>query len=152
MTSRVPTAVIGIGNEYRGDDAAGLAVARSLADTDDVVVLELPGEGSEIIEALERFDRAFLVDASRSDSEPGRIREFDVSTEPLPVRFFNYSTHAFGLAEAIEVARALGRLPSTVRVFGIEGQSFAAGAELSAAVRESIHQVEQRIRVLLDDR
>lgn len=139
-------AVIGIGNEYRGDDAAGIAVARRLARLhDEFTVIELPGEGTEIIDAMAPFDTVILADASRSGGVPGTIREFDVSTVSLPVRFFNYSTHAFGLAEALEVARALGTLPPEVTVFAIEGQRFDAGDELSAPVVNGVREVATRI-------
>ncbi|MDX1741096.1 MAG: hydrogenase maturation protease [Rhodothermales bacterium] len=143
---RAATAVIGVGNEYRGDDAAGLEVARSLSSVPSVKVLELPGEGSELIEAMEPFERVFIVDASRSQSHPGEISDFDVSSEALPVQYFNYSTHAFGVAEAIEVARSLGRLPKTVRVFGIEGMNFDFGLGLSEPVRQAVREVAGTIR------
>ncbi len=145
-------AVIGIGNEYRGDDAAGIAVARRLAGLPDVTVIELPGEGTEIIDAMAPFDRVILADASRSGEIPGTIREFDVSTVSLPVRFFNYSTHAFGLAEALEVARALGTLPPEVTVFAIEGHRFDAGDELSPPVVEGVQEVASRIIKTLSER
>ncbi|NNE46493.1 MAG: hydrogenase maturation protease [Rhodothermales bacterium] len=139
-------AVIGIGNEYRGDDSAGIAVARRLAGLpDSITVIELPGEGTEIIDAMAPFDRVILADASRSGGVPGTVREFDVSRVSLPVRFFNYSTHAFGLAEALEVARALGTLPPEVTVFAIEGQRFDAGDELSLPVVKGVQEVATRI-------
>lgn len=139
-------AVVGIGNEYRGDDSAGIAVVRRLTGLpDSVTVIELPGEGTEIIDAMAPFDVVILADASRSDGVPGTIREFDVSTMSLPVRFFNYSTHAFGLAEALEVARALGSLPPKVTVFAIEGHRFEAGDELSPPVVNGVREVAARI-------
>jgi hydrogenase maturation protease len=144
--NRASTAVIGVGNEYRRDDAAGLAVARALTCLPSVTVMELAGEGSELIEAMEPFERVFIIDTSRSDSPPGEIREFDVSGEPLPVHFFNYSSHAFGVAEAVEVARSLGRLPAMVTVYAIEGMSFDAGLGISEPVREAVSDVAGRIR------
>jgi hydrogenase maturation protease len=41
------------------------------------------------------------------------------------------STHGFALDAAIELARALGRLPARVIVYAIEGHSFEARAGLS---------------------
>ena len=142
-------AVIGVGNEYRCDDGAGIAVARALTDLQGVRVMELPGEGTEIIEAMAGYDEVVLVDASSSNSHPGKVTVYDASEKRLPVRFFHYSTHAFGLAEAIEVARALGRLPDRVRVYAIEGHRFEAGTDLSIAVREAVSTVVGEIRSLL---
>ena len=45
------------------------------------------------------------------------------------------STHALGLADAVELARSLGRLPQRVVVYGIEGAAFEFGNGLSAAGR-----------------
>jgi hydrogenase maturation protease len=48
------------------------------------------------------------------------------------------STHALGVAEAIELARALGRLPARLEVYAIEGARFTAGAGLSPAVEQAV--------------
>jgi hydrogenase maturation protease len=46
-----------------------------------------------------------------------------------------------GLADAIELARALGRLPPRVTVYGIEGERFDTGAPLSDSVAGAIDEV-----------
>ena len=51
------------------------------------------------------------------------------------------STHAFGVADAVELARALDRLPERLDVYAIEGASFAAGAPLSPAVAAAIDEL-----------
>ena len=48
----------------------------------------------------------------RSGAAPGTTRRLDASRERLPAELFRGSTHALGLAEAVELARALDRLPS----------------------------------------
>jgi hydrogenase maturation protease len=48
------------------------------------------------------------------------------------------STHAFGLHEAIELARALHRLPRRVIVFAVEGRHFEAGATPSGEVEAAV--------------
>ena len=131
--------VVGVGNAYRGDDGAGLAVAervRGLVEGVEVVTCEQ--EASRVIDAIEGRDAAVLVDASSSGATPGTIHRFDASIEPVPARSFRSSTHAFGVAEAIELARALGKLPGTVVVYGIEGEEFSAGEGLSAAVAAAV--------------
>ena len=131
--------VVGVGNAYRGDDGAGLAVAervRGLVEGVEVVTCEQ--EASRVIDAIEGRDAAVLVDASSSGAAPGTIHRFDASIEPVPARSFRSSTHAFGVGEAIELARALGKLPGTVVVYGIEGEEFSAGEGLSAAVAAAV--------------
>jgi hydrogenase maturation protease len=129
--------VIGVGNTYRGDDAVGLIVVERLKNRqalNNVTLLEESGEGAALMEAWRGADAVILVDAVSSGSEPGTIHRLDVSQQTIPANFFSYSTHAFGLAEAIEVARALNALPPRLVVYGIEGKNFAPGMGLSPEV------------------
>ena len=59
-------------------------------------------------------------------------------TEAVPARTFRSSTHAIGIADTIELARALGRLPGRVRVYGIEAGGFETGASLTPAVESAV--------------
>jgi hypothetical protein len=65
----------------------------------------------------------------------GTVHRLDVSCTPLRTALAGPSTHAFDLADTIELARALKRLAAHVEVYGVEGSCFAAGARLSAAAR-----------------
>ena len=47
--------------------------------------------------------------------------------------------------EAIEWARALGRLPQTLIVYGIEGADFSPGEALSEKVREAGEKLVRKI-------
>ena len=129
-----PTVIIGVGNAMRGDDAAGLRVARVLAGRGVENVRESSGETASLIDFWQGAESVLLVDAAQSGAEPGVVSRFDASTEPLPAEFLHCSTHAFGLAEAVELARSLGTLPPRVIVFGVEGISFEHGAELNPEV------------------
>lgn len=142
--------VIGVGNEFRGDDAVGLLAARRLAGMalPGVTIMEQSGEGADLMAAWEGADTVYLIDAAQSGAEPGTIHRFDAHEKPLPTAFFSFSSHAFGVAEAIEMSRILGGLPNRVVVYGIEGASFEPGKELSPAVEQAMGTVIQR---LLDD-
>ncbi len=139
--------IIGAGNPWRGDDAIGREIASRLAEktNDRTRIIELSGEGTELMQAWEGAGLVIVIDAVASGSAPGTIFRFDACTEKIPARFFSYSSHAFGLAEAIELARTLGRLPERLLVFGIEGSDFAHGAPVSAPVREAAEQVMAEI-------
>jgi hydrogenase maturation protease len=63
----------------------------------------------------------------------------------VPVKFFHYSTHAFSVAEAIELARAMKTLPPRLLVYGIEGANFNAGVTISHDMQESAKQVVEQI-------
>ena len=53
--------------------------------------------------------------------------------------------HDFGLAELIGLARVLGRMPTRLRVYGIEGRRFGIGSELSPEVAQAVEDVSVRI-------
>ena len=95
---------------------------------------------------------AFLVDACASGAPAGTVRRFDVAETPLPAAAFGLSSHGLGLAEAIELARALGLLPPSCVVYAIEGQSFAIGAPLSPPVATAVAAVAARLRVEIGGR
>lgn len=136
------TIIIGIGNEFRGDDAAGLVVARRLKGVcPDADVREQSGEGGLLMASWEGYDTVVLVDAVEAGLAEGQIVGFEASREPVPTKFFHYSTHDFSLAEAVEMARALGTLPPTVWVYGIQGGSFELGQPITAAVAAAIDQI-----------
>ena len=141
------TRVIGIGNTFRGDDGVGLVVARQLGELalPEVTVLEQSGEGVALVEAWGDASRVIVVDAVSSGSEPGRIHRFEAAGQALPDFFSGHSTHAFGLAEAIELARQLDRLPAQLIVYGVEGKSFHFGTELSPEVQEAAEIVTKQI-------
>jgi hydrogenase maturation protease len=140
------TLIIGIGSEYRGDDAAGLIVARWLKDrlAGSFTVLEQSGDGAALMEAWRGAETVIIIDALMSGAEPGTIHRLDAKTRPLPKDAFRCSTHAFGVAEAIELSRAMGGLPRSLIVYGIEGRNFAAGVRLSPEVEGAVGEVAGR--------
>jgi hydrogenase maturation protease len=130
--------VIGVGNAYRCDDGVGPAVAERLRGRRELEVATCEQEPSRLLEAWADADMALVVDAVASGAEPGTVHRFDASERALPTSVFRGSTHALGVGETIELARALGRLPGRVLVYGVEGDEFAAGDRLSPAVAAAI--------------
>ena len=145
MTSEI--LVIGVGNAFRGDDGVGLVIARGLRELalSGVTVLEQSGEGAALLEAWAGAGRVIVVDAISSGSEPGTIHRFEVSDQPLPAHFSGGSTHAFGLAEAVELARQLDRLPSSLTIYGIEGKSYDRATGLSPEVEAAAEKLIKEI-------
>jgi hydrogenase maturation protease len=87
----------------------------------------------------------YLVDAVSSGGEPGSIYRFDATARPLGAPFSRRGTHAFGVAETIELSRALGRLPLQLIGYGIEGRSFGPGAGLSPEARRAVSSASARL-------
>jgi hydrogenase maturation protease len=139
--------VVGVGNAYRGDDGAGLAVAERLRGRlpDGVDLAACADEPTRLIDTWEGADAAVVVDAVSSGGTPGTVHRFDASDTPIPAHVFRSSTHAFGVAETIELSRALGTLPRRVLVYGIEGAAFTAGEGLTAQVETAVGQAVEAV-------
>lgn len=148
------TLVVGVGQPLRRDDAAGLATARRLqaAAVPDAPagrlaarIVTCEGDCTALVEMLAGVNVAIVVDAMFSKRAPGTIHRFEAHAGPLPAALSRSSTHAFGVAEAIELARALGQLPPRVIVFGIEGADFSLGDGLSPAMDAAVDAVVTQI-------
>lgn len=137
--------VVGLGNPDRGDDAVGSAVARAVAR------LALPGvrvtereDPTDLVELWSGRDLVVVVDAVRSGRDGGSIvvLETAAADASLPTSAWRSAghagTHDFGLGTAVELARALGRLPHRLVVVGVEGARFDHGPGLSPAVTAAV--------------
>jgi hydrogenase maturation protease len=147
--------VVGVGNALRGDDAAGLEVVRRMRELLDksrtgeqaqIAVLEHEREPLGLIDQWEGAAAVVLVDAIQSGAQPGTIHRIDASAAPIPAELRGFSsTHAVGVADAIELARALGRLPARVIVYGVEGVRFNAGGGFSRELDAVIESLAGRV-------
>jgi hydrogenase maturation protease len=139
--------VIGIGHPDRGDDAVGRLVAARLRDhaPDGVTILETDGEAGKLLDLFGDADDVIIVDAGLSGARPGTIHRLDAVAASLPRPMFAMSSHAIGLVESIELARALGALPRRCVVYAIEAERFDLGAGLSPPVAAVIELACERV-------
>ncbi len=149
MSSPAPATllVIGVGNPARGDDAVGWRVVDALAGDPALRTLRSDGDVAELVDAWSGEARAVVVDACDAGGEPGALVTFDAARAPLPARAFP-SSHAWGLAQAIELARALGTLPDSLPVIAVELGRLDAGAPLSPAVAAAVPRACEAVRAL----
>jgi hydrogenase maturation protease len=130
--------VIGLGNALRGDDAAGLEVARIVRDRApeaDVVLWER--EPSDLIDLWAGAPLTVVVDAV-DGAPPGTVHRLDPGGGEPDTQPRTASTHALGLMQVIELARSLGRMPRRLVLLGVGGETFETGAPLSSAARAGI--------------
>jgi hydrogenase maturation protease len=135
--------IIGCGNRQRSDDAAGILVAERLRKLGLEADTRL-GEAAELIEAWNGADDVIVVDAVVTGAPVGTVQAWD-GHQPLTKVRAGASTHCLGVAEAIELARVLDRLPKRLRVYGIEGRRFEPGAQISPEVQRAVEEVVRRI-------
>ncbi|MBI4559121.1 MAG: hydrogenase maturation protease [Candidatus Hydrogenedentes bacterium] len=142
-----PILVIGVGNRVRQDDAAGLVLAEYIRrrNIPGVCVVEHNGEGTSLMDTWRGAHAVIVCDAVRSGDLPGTAYRLDVSETRVSRGFFRYSSHSFGVAEAVQLAQFLGDLPPYFVIFGIEGKEFGYGVSLSEEVADAVEEVAGRI-------
>lgn len=131
--------VVGVGNERRGDDRAGLLVVRRLRRLGVAALAELiehPGDGAGLIELWQGRERVIVVDAVDAALQ-SEVAWFDVSASRGGFETTATSTHAIGLAQAVELARALGTLPPKIEICAIAAARFDPFSSASTAVERA---------------
>lgn len=139
--------VIGLGNDHRGDDGAGLEAARRLAPVlaGEADVRAHPGEPIDLLHDWAHADLLVLIDAAHNGRRPGTVRRYPLGSRALASSGLGSSTHAFDLLVAVELADALRMLPARVVVYAVEGQRFALGDARSAPVEQALDEVVELV-------
>lgn len=144
----VPFVVVGVGNPMRGDDGIGpaaIGLLRQPGLAADVELMVIDGEATRLVEAWQGRHVAVVVDATILGSVPGSIHRVEVGVDQLPGWSPGASSHSTGLADAVELGRALDRLPQRLIIFGIEPANVALGAGLSKPVEAALPTLVQAI-------
>ena len=164
------TLVVGVGNDDRGDDGLGPLAARLLARALErerppvpalppvpapaaavpppgVAVVAWTGDPMGLLDVWSGYERLVLIDAVVSGAAPGTCRRFGPDA-PF-ARAPGASTHGLGLASALALARALGRVPEAIEVWGIEAAQFEAGAPLTPEVARAVLALVERLETEL---
>lgn len=146
---------VGVGSPH-GDDRAGWLVADALAaDAPPGVSIRKASVPMNLLDWLDGIAFLAVCDACRGGGPAGMVQRFDWtgSAEPrnTPVipalaRLRTSGSHAFGLSTVLELAQRLGRLPRRVVVWGIEGQTFEPGDDLSPQVQCGVPAMATAIR------
>ena len=147
------TRVIGVGSPF-GDDRAGWEVAAALEATlrsvaapplgVDICTCDRPG--AALVHMLAGVQHAVIIDVALSAGSPaGNVRwlgEHEIEARR------SASSHGFGLAEALDLARALGEAPSRVSVLAISATHWEGDA-LSDPVREAVPVAVREVLALI---
>lgn len=145
--SRPRVLVVGLGNDDRGDDGAGLEAARRLVPllAGRAEVRAHPGEPVDLIGRWDDAELLVLIDAARTGREAGTLHRFEPGDDGLPGGRLGPSSHAFDLLVALRLARALGTAPGRTVVHAIEGARFGFGAPRSEAVERALPLLVDRV-------
>jgi hydrogenase maturation protease len=149
--------VIGLGHVDRGDDAVGAEVARAVAAAGlpEVRVVEHE-DPTALLDLWVGHGPVVVVDAVASGGAPGTVHTIETGADGpgMPPGAWAATgrggTHAFGLAAAVELARALHRLPQRLVVVGVEAAGFEYGAPLSAPVAAAVPAAAAQVLAVLE--
>jgi hydrogenase maturation protease len=134
--------IIGLGSPF-GDDRLGWVALEALqasaalaaAGGGNISFATLDRPGPSLLAQWRGADHVIVVDAVRSGAPPGTRHRLEPAEVAVPE---SVSSHGFGLAAALELARALNELPPRLVVYGMEIDPSCAGPSLSAPVRRAL--------------
>ncbi len=149
-TNKPPrVAVMGVGHELLGDDAAGVMVARALKPAlvhqQDVLIIDGGQSPENQTGNLRRFspDLVLLIDAAQMGESGGMVRwlvwqeicGLSASTHTMPLYIIAQYLHA--------------ELGCEVALIGIQPAQMVIGAGLSRAVKQSVDEIVQSVKMIL---
>jgi hydrogenase 3 maturation protease len=138
-------AVVGVGQELSGDDAAGALVARYLkpllVSRPYILILDGGPAPENLTGALRRFapDLVLLVDAANLGEPPGTVRWLPFEQ----IDGVSASTHTLPLNMLAQYLR--DELGCAVALLGVQPAQMGFGAALSAPVRQSVDDIVQAL-------
>ncbi len=137
--TEAPSVVIGVGNRWRRDDAAGLEVIDALQGRvdDSVLLVESDGEPTRLLDAFELAPKVIMVDAVVTGSDPGTIHRF-IDTDLPDGMGIGQSSHLVQLYETIALGKLLGKLANGLTLIGIEASDFDNGEGMTEAVAAGV--------------
>jgi hydrogenase maturation protease len=136
--------IIGIGNDFRSDDAAGLLVARKLKELyPDFDIIESDGNGVDLLSIFQEYDKVIIIDAAIADNpeDVGQIKEIKVTPDFNFSDLKIYSSHSFSLLEALKMGKQLSILPEELYLYLILSKNFSFGQEISPEVKVAIEKI-----------
>jgi hydrogenase maturation protease len=136
--------ILAVGSPH-GDDRACWEVVEWLGQRPvpgvEAAVLAGP---LDLLGLLEGCTRLVVVDACRSGAAPGTVVRIDWPDARL-YGSAGPSSHGVGVAEALALAEALGKLPPRVTLIGVEVGICGPGAEMGPEVQAALPELYRQI-------
>jgi hydrogenase maturation protease len=150
-TSHPRILVLGLGNPILGDDGVGWQVAEEIKNILDRSEISLAGRivevdclalgGLSLMERMEGYDRAILIDAISTGAESqGKVSRIPIENLPNHLLGHLGSSHDTTLQNALIVGRKMGvNLPEEITIIAVESQDvYDFSEELSPAVANAV--------------
>lgn len=140
------TLIVGLGSPH-GDDQIGWRVAERLLETMDAaesVSIRRAASPSDLLDWLDGVEQLIVCDACQRISSPCTVHCWRWPDAPLG-RLRNDSTHGLSLADVLNVADELKRLPNDVVIWAAEMESCHIGAAMSSSAEAAVVQIGNAI-------
>lgn len=133
--------ILGVGSEFRGDDAAGLLLVRAVESLLAVAPARVPVHLYETETAPENFtgevrrlqpSHVLMVDAADFQREAGAVGLIDADR----AQGISFCTHALGIGLIAHYMH--GEAGCEVIILGVQAASLGFGSPVSSEVRDSV--------------
>ncbi len=114
-------------------------------------MLDCDDEPTRLLDAWAGLELVVIVDAVRSGAAAGTVHRIEAGDGPLPRDLGLASTHAFSIADTLELGRALGCAPQRVVVVGVEGAAFEMGDPVTPEVEAALPGVTASVLAELQE-
>lgn len=139
--------VVGVGNPLRHDDGIGPEIIRHLSCNSSMCCaknkVDFFDAGTDaliLIDAIERYNHAVIIDAVEMNAIPGTVKLFSPHEAKIKIKNDVLSTHGFGLAEVLKLFELL-EISTKIKIIGIQPKDISQGLGLTEIIREKIPEI-----------
>lgn len=149
------TLILGVGNPLRRDDGIGPEVIRLFEENRakknnsyglpaDIDLVDGGTDGLGLIEYLKDYKKVIIIDAVEMKLPPGTIKVFTPEEAVIGINTDSLSTHGFGIAELIKLAKELDINPELI-IVGVQPEDISYGEKLSTVVESKFYELIETI-------
>ncbi|MBA7594136.1 MAG: hydrogenase maturation peptidase HycI [Hadesarchaea archaeon] len=137
-------AIVGVGSEMRGDDAAGIEVVRGLRHklkSSRVLLVEGGVAPESFTSTIRRFkpSHVIFIDATDFGAEPGEV----ILAEPEAITGQSISTHTLPLSILAGYLRE--QTGAKIILLGIQPARAQMGAEMGEPIKDAVEKVDEAL-------
>ena len=149
------TLILGAGNPLRRDDGIGVEIIKLLSIDQnryrlppEVDFVDGGTDGPGLIEYLKEYKKVILIDAVEMGLPAGTVKTFSPDEALIRIQKDSLSTHGFGIAELLKLAKELNITPE-LTIIGIQPENIGMGMGLSNTVRSRIDEIIAKVSGLI---
>jgi hydrogenase maturation protease len=139
---RADIKIIGFGNIFMSDDAAGIIVIEQLKSIiDNIEIIDGGTSASDLIIQAKNSKKLVIVDAVDAGQGVGEIVKFNLKDiKEFKEIAHSYSLHDFNLSQALSIIDKL-KIDIELVIIGIKPKKVLFGEGLSSEVKEKIPDI-----------